>query len=310
MSLRERIKVWGMVSRLPFLSVGIVPFVLGTVMASRYAGRMDSAVLFLGLGALILILLATHYNGEVHDFEEDRLSGAMERNFFSGGSQMIVEGKVKSRQVDLVAKGAMLLALALGVVIQFGYHTGIWTLPLGLSGILAGYWYSTPPLRWVNRGFGELLIGYSYGWLTVAAGYYLQTAAFIPQLHWIGLTIGPTIFNVILINEFPDYPADFAAGKLNLVVRLGKAKASRLYGVAGLASSVMFFCSLSQGIPAICGIIYLPVLVLNLMLAAMMLAGRYHQRPTLERMCLATILVNLGTGLAYLTGIGATSVRV
>jgi len=61
----------------------------------------------------------------------------------------------------------------IGLILQFYYKTGPWTIPLGVIGMITGFFYSTPPPRWVKRGIGELLIGFCYGWLPVAAAFYL-----------------------------------------------------------------------------------------------------------------------------------------
>lgn len=50
------------------------------------------------------------------------------------------------------------------------------------------------------------------------------------------LPLGAAILAFLWINEFPDYRADLAAGKRNLVVRLGRPRASRVF--AGLQACV------------------------------------------------------------------------
>jgi 1,4-dihydroxy-2-naphthoate octaprenyltransferase len=45
----------------------------------------------------------------------------------------------------------------------------------------------------------------------------------------LSIPVGLSIFNVILINEFPDEEADRAVGKKNLVVRFGKERMGDLY---------------------------------------------------------------------------------
>ncbi|MCX7966509.1 MAG: prenyltransferase [Syntrophorhabdaceae bacterium] len=111
-----------------------------------------------------------------------------------------------------------------GLIIQFYFKTGTWTIPLGVFGILSGFFYSMMPIRWVARGVGEILIGLCYGWLPVSVSFYLQIGEFNHIIHWVSIPIACTIFNVILINEFPDYPADIIAKKSNLVVRYGKKR--------------------------------------------------------------------------------------
>lgn len=303
MRVLEGAKTWVALSRLPFHSVGILPFILGTVLAYRYTGAFNTGVFFLALSAVILIMLSTHYNGEAYDVKEDKISGEKLKSAFAGGSQMVVQAKVSQKKVKLAACVCVFAAMIIGLLLQFCYKTGIWTIPLGASGIVFGYFYSKPPFRWVEKGIGELFIGYSYGWLPVAAGYYLQTATIIPVVHWISLPIACSIINVILINEFPDYAADKIALKNNLTVRIGKKKVSLLYVFLSVSGAVLFFVSLSKGVPKACGIFYIPVFILSLFACFSILAKRYEKFSSLENLCLFTILVNLGTALSYILGV-------
>jgi len=99
----------------------------------------------------------------------------------------------------------------------------------------------------------------AYGWLTIATAYYLQTQHFNPTVNWISIPVALSIFNVILINEFPDYSADIQAGKRNIVVRLGKEKSVIIYIIAAILIWVFFGISVLNGVPMIavyCGILF------------------------------------------------------
>jgi 1,4-dihydroxy-2-naphthoate octaprenyltransferase len=192
------------------------------------------------------------------------------------------------------------LALAIGLVLQLRYRTGPWTLALGALGLVGGFFYSTRPVRWVGRGWGELWIAFCYGWLPVAAAYYVQVGEVLPLIHWLAVPIGLTIFNVILLNEFPDYPADSEAGKKNLTVRLGRERASWLYALASAGSCVGMLVSVRQGVPARVWWFYLPIVAVSLALVALLLRGRWRERATLEALCGANLVVNLGTTAAYI----------
>ncbi|MCK7467412.1 MAG: prenyltransferase [Desulfosudis oleivorans] len=80
----------------------------------------------------------------------------------------------------------MTIAAAIGCILQFVYQTGPYTLLLGLLGAFSGFFYSTPPIRLVKRGIGEIFIGFCYGWLPVASAYYIQTGTIHPDhpLDW------------------------------------------------------------------------------------------------------------------------------
>lgn len=295
-----RIRAWLALSRPPFHTVGILPFVLGTLLAHRIEGMFDFQVFLLGTIGVVLIMLSTYYGGEYWDHLEDALSAKNKASRYAGGSGVVQKG-VLTRQVALTASIASLsLALVVGLVLQFVYRTGPWTLPFGVLGIVAGFFYSARPLRWVSTGLGESLIAFCYGWLPPAVGFYLQTARIASLIHWVAIPIGFTIFNVILLNEFPDYEADKMAGKTNLLVRSGRKVGAYIYGIAGLLSILFFFISVYRGVPVRALILYVPVMVVSGILIFAVIKGNWQQRETLEKLCGMNILVNLGTTASYI----------
>ncbi|PIU85273.1 MAG: hypothetical protein COS67_08840 [Deltaproteobacteria bacterium CG06_land_8_20_14_3_00_44_19] len=304
----ETIKGWIQLSRPPFHLVGVLPFILGTVLAWHTYGTINWPVFIWSTIAVVLIMLSTYYGGEYHDLKVDKLSAEMERNAFSGGTQVIVKNLLPHKQAKTASYIAIVLAGVIGLILQFYYKTGPWTIPLGVIGMIAGFFYSTPPLRWVKRGIGELLIGFCYGWLPVAAAFYLQAGTIDNIVHWISIPIGCTIFNVILINEFPDYPADLIEGKRNLVIRLGKNTSAFLYIGMTVIAWIAFGLAVSQGLPAVTFLFYLPVFLIGLILAVLMFKKNYLYRKRLELICGLTIVVNLGSSLAYTLAIWLGSV--
>ena len=218
---------WWRLSRAPFLLVGILPLFLGFVLAWRCGHQGAPALYILASLAVILIMWMTYYLGEWNDLEGDRIN--QNSNPFSGGSRVLVEGNLSPRVALLLGYGCLAGAAFLVVTIFLHYRTGPWTLPLAGIGLLAGFYYSNKPFQWSHRGIGEVLIGFCYSWLPMATGFYLVAGFFIRQLLLLSLPVGLSIFNVILINEFPDEEADRAVGKRNLVVRYGKDKMADLY---------------------------------------------------------------------------------
>ena len=158
-------------------------------------------------------MLAAYLAGEYEDVEEDRISADLAPSRFAGGSGMVVGGLVPARHALWGAYVALVLAGVVGLILFFVWQTGPWTIPLGVIGMAGGFYYSSRPVRWVSSGVGELWIAVCFGWLPVATGYYLQTGEFSPLILAVSVPLGLTIFNTILVNEFPDYPADAAAGK-------------------------------------------------------------------------------------------------
>jgi 1,4-dihydroxy-2-naphthoate octaprenyltransferase len=299
-AMMARLRAWLELSRLPFHTVGVLPFLLGTVLAWRQAGTFHPDVFAWGTLGVVLVMLATYYAGEYWDQAEDTLSGRSGGSRFAGGSQVLQRGLLPRRAPFLASLVCVALALGVGILLQFGYRTGPWTLPLGMVGLIGGFFYSTRPVRWAGRGWGELWIAFCYGWLPVAVAGYLQTGAILPLTHWVAVPIGLTIFNVILLNEFPDYPADLEAGKRNLTVRLGRERASWCYALAAAAAWLGVWLSTRQGVPGRVWWLYLPILALSAAVVWQVLAGRWRDRNALEMLCAATLIVNLGTTAAYI----------
>ena len=295
------VKDWITVVRLPFHTVGIFPIVLGTVLAVRAGVQLRVDVLAAGLVVVISVMLATYLLGEHFDFEVDRLSAQLERNRFSGGTQALQAGRIDRRHPIYVSLAALLVGGVAG-----GYAVAatreLWLLPLGLFGVAAGVFYSVPPFRWVQRGIGEVLIGVCYGWLPVAVGFLLQTGEFSWRVSLISVPVALTIFNVILINEIPDEPADSQMGKRNLVVRFGREAASYLYAVvaaltaASLLLLVYFFSPRGLANWMVAGLLS----ALAVCLATAMAAGVWRTRDALEKLCGLSIVLNLSATVALM----------
>jgi 1,4-dihydroxy-2-naphthoate octaprenyltransferase len=296
----QRTRAWLELSRPPFHTVGVLPFILGAVVAWRLTGTLRWDILAWGTVGVVLVMLSTYYAGEYWDHAEDSISASVAPSRFAGGSGVIQRGLLPRRAAAWASVVSLLLALAVALTLWLIYKTGPWTLPFCVLGLLGGFFYSAPPLRWVTTGVGELWIAFCYGWLPIAVGYYLQVGEIAPVAHWLAIPVGLTILNVILLNEFLDHEPDSRTGKTNLVVRLGRRKASFLYGLLAAGSWLATFFSVRRGAPARALWFYLPVFTLALILVALVLRERWRDRQILERLCAANILVNLGTAAAYI----------
>jgi 1,4-dihydroxy-2-naphthoate octaprenyltransferase len=300
LSIMRTLKGWVMMSRPPFHTVGVFPFILGTLLAYRIHGVFHAPVFVWGVIAVILIMLSAYYNGEYCDIVEDRILTPMGRSIFHGGSGIVATDVLSYKYAKIAGYITLILAVFIGLIIQFYYKTGPLTIPLGIIGILSGFFYSKMPLRWVAKGIGEILIGICYGWLPVAVSFYIQLGMIDSVVHYVSLPIACTIFNVILINEFPDYHADLIAKKNHLVIRIGKEKAAYLYILITAIACVSYVLSIKQGIPSIALILYAPIFIISLIAVLMMLGRKYRERRLLEIMCGLTIVTNIGTTLSYI----------
>ncbi len=293
MKLGSYFEAWWRLSRIPFLSVGVLPLILGFILAWRWGYKGPFGLYLLSTAAVILIMWMTYYVGEWNDQEGDRINQNFNR--FSGGSRVLVRKVLPAWVSLLLGYGCLVGAILIGSYIYLRYQTDLRTLLLGGLGIFFGFFYSSKPFRWSYHGLGEILIGFCYGWLPIATGFFLLTGFFSPQILVLSIPVGLSIFNVILINEFPDREADRAIGRKNLVVRFGKERMGDLYiGLSvlsgfsfikmmwGLSDTPSWLLVLS-GIPSF-------LILWNLI---QVWRGHYHDNKKLELLCRNTLWVNL-----------------
>ncbi len=299
-----RLAAFARLSRLPFLVPGLAPFTAGVLLGWADEGSLNpSGLLFLGYIGLMLIMLSTYYSNEYFDYEGDVMN--RDHNRFSGGSRALSDDFLPRR----IGIRALAYSLTLFIVLSFVYASLYYVTrpllaPMAAVGLLFGVFYSAPPLRWAYRGVGEPMILFAYGWLAVSSGYYIVTGSIGLMATLLSFPAAFTVFSVIVINEFPDYHADAAIGKKNLVVRLGKERASLLYAGSNAAAAFssalagyllggftgLTISALSLGLP-------------SLWLATSVLRGVHRDPVELERICAATALLNAVAAFPPLIGL-------
>lgn len=298
--IRTNIAGWIGLSRPPFHTVGILPFLLGTVLAWRMDRIFNVGTFALGVAGVALVMLSTYHAGEYLSDGEDQRSKRLFRRRFVGGAGVIPDRMLPRPAALWTGLVAITLAVSIGLFLQFGLRTGPLTLLLGCIGALPGVLYSTRLIRLAEEGWGELFIGFCYSWLPIAAAFYLQRGYIAPCIHWMALPIGLSVFNVILLNEFLDPPAGTPVGRTNLLSRLGKAKGMALYVLVSILSWSGMYSSLSAGIPRKAFYLYLPVMALSAWISLMMARKKYEHSLFMELLCGLNIAVNLGTTVAYM----------
>ncbi len=286
---RTAIKAWIEVQKFPRHSNDVFSFVLGSVLAWYHAGQFHWGVFIAGLLAVFFMANGIYLTNEYQDYESDRRNidriGGEDRGMgmdTTGGTRVLVRGALKKRHVYIAGIIFFALAIPLGLLIQFGFRTGAWTIPLGVLGLFFTYGYSNPPIKASYRGLGETFMMLGYAALVFTA-YYIQAGA-----TWFPLLIClPRILTVPalkLLRNFPDYKADAAAGKRTLVVIIGQQKASYLYVALVISAIIMFIPTfiITRSPFALLNIIPAIFLAQSLVPVA---RGKWRQRSGLELAC-------------------------
>lgn len=239
----SRVALWSRASRAPLYTASGTTAIIGGALTYYDTGRLDPLLFILTtLGAMLMHAGATIAN-DYYDHETGNDDVNEDRTPFAGGTGVIQEGLLTPKAVLRAALLCWGLGAAVGLYLA--WRCGWPVLALGLFGFLSGYFYTAGPVRLAYRGFGEAVLGLNFGPVIVAGAYFVQTGSFAPQAWLAGAAIGFFVTGILFINQFPDYAADRATHKRNLVVRLGTARAVHWYlpivlsGYAAVAAGVV-----------------------------------------------------------------------
>jgi 1,4-dihydroxy-2-naphthoate octaprenyltransferase len=227
----------------------VASLVVGLAAAAR-DGPLAWGWLALTVAGIFFVEVAKNASGEVVDFDSgaDAAVAPEDRSPFSGGKRVLVDGLLTRGQTVAVAAAAYALAAAIGIAIAALREPGV--LAIGLLGMALAFFYHAPPLALSYRGLGELAVAACYGPLIAAGAYLVQRGEIARTAVLPALPLGAMIAAFLWINEFPDYAADRSAGKRNLVVRLGRARAARAFAALTAAAYAGVAALPLLGLPA------------------------------------------------------------
>jgi 1,4-dihydroxy-2-naphthoate octaprenyltransferase len=263
---------WLQALRLQFYPMAWLAYGLGALAAVQPAGAFRPAAFWWGLACLFFIEAAAVLTNERCDFDTDRRN----RNFgpFTGGSRVLVDGKLSPREIDYGIAAALGLAAISGAGLAAAVGANlVAALALVLLTVL-GLGYSAPPLRLSYRGLGELDVGITHSLCAVLCGFVFQGGAWAAAEPWLlSLPLGLAVLPSITRAGVPDHDADRQAGKGTLAVRAGVPGAYALAagGTVLAAAAATLLTQVPAAARAFAGIEYgvLPhAAVLLVMLAA------------------------------------------
>jgi 1,4-dihydroxy-2-naphthoate octaprenyltransferase len=295
-------------TRLPFLTATFVPVLIGIAVAAWTNGfNWWVALLTLIGGACI------HLGLNVANDVFDTTSGADAANVnptqFSGGSRVVHYGLLSLRTIALMSFGFYAAGIAIGLVLA---ATRGWDLLwLGVAGVILSLFYTAPPLKLVHRGVGEIVVALGFGPIMTLGAYFVQAQEYDLEPFLASIPVGILIALVLYVNEVPDRPADAAAGKRTLPVRLPKDWVVNGYAAAvAVAFGLIVVFALAGWIvrPALIALIAAPLAVP----VYRALRDHYEEPYTLMPAMAKNIQLHLTTGvlliLGYLVAIFADAV--
>jgi 1,4-dihydroxy-2-naphthoate octaprenyltransferase len=273
---------------LPYLLTGLAPFVVGTLLVRASGLPMHPILFVVGLVALAALLLAAWASREAFATGAGRWPGPV----------LVPPARARRLALALVALAAVLLA-----PLQFFGLSGDWTIPLGGVGILGGYFFFAPPIQWYRRGLGEAVGALCLGLLPVGAGFYLQSDHLVTEVLLYGISLSLAAFNLLLIHGFPD-PEKTGSSRQSLAERLGPVAGALVYTVVNILTICgLAVCFFFPAAPLPTRTWLWPLMFLAVVNQELIKRRAYRQEERLRLLCLLTLILHLGMGLVFATGL-------
>jgi 1,4-dihydroxy-2-naphthoate octaprenyltransferase len=278
-----------------FLVGGFVFHGLGAAVALFQGATLNRSALFWGQIVISAIQWMTHYCNDYFDLTADRANTTPTR--WSGGSRVLVEGRISARVALQTAVGLAMIAVAATVITGVFIQPAWGTVPLLLLSVLLAWEYSAPPLRLHSRGFGAVTVVLLVPVLTPVIGYYLQAGHLTPLILLASCPLAFLQAAMLFVIDFPDASGDKGAGKQTLVVRLGRARAARVYLMLLALTYLLLPLLMVLGLPGAVVVAVLLPFPLPIWLAWRMARGAWQDPAVWNSLAFASISLLVGTAV-------------
>ncbi len=250
------IQAWLKEFRVLFLIFVALPVVLGAAVAySTEPGSFDLFYAMIAVVAMMSLHAGTVIVNDYFDFKSGTDVLNQERTPYSGGSGLLPEGTLSPMSVLIAGLLSFGLSAILGLFIVITRSPAV--LAIGFIGAVIGFFYTAPPLKLAYRGLGETARLFATPLMVLGAFVVqvpLSPANFNDHLAPLGVVLVSSLPVAFLntaamyIFQFPDYEADIAVGKKNLVVRLGRQNAVYVFILLSALAYLALFAGILSGL--------------------------------------------------------------
>jgi len=228
MSAPGSLERWVLAARVRTLPAATVPVVVGASLARPRPYNVVNTVLCLIIA--LCLQIGTNY---ANDYS-DGIRGTDEVRV--GPFRLTASKLVPSVAVKRAAFSFFALAAVAGLFLSI---RASWVfIPLGISAVAAGWFYTGGPKPYGYFGFGELFVMIYFGFVATVGTAYAQHRHIPPGAWWWGLATGSMACALLEANNLRDVAGDQASGKKTLAARLGRRQGAWLF-VASVAGAVL-----------------------------------------------------------------------
>jgi 1,4-dihydroxy-2-naphthoate polyprenyltransferase len=226
--MKAGINTWLKAARLKFHILGIMPVLIGALIAFYNTEKFSLTGLVFCELVTMLVLIASIFFNDYSDVHRDTVNKNID--IFSRGTRPLIRGLISKKEMLNAAIMVSLASLSLSAifVVFFEGHPSI--ILFNIIGLFAGIQYSHHPLKMGHRGLGEFLITAMYSFFCIFFGYVGQVGwLFDLTIIYFSIPVGIAIFLIIITAEIPDHDSDKAAGKLTIPTMFGLEASLTIY---------------------------------------------------------------------------------
>ena len=241
---------WVLAARPRTLPAAAVPVVVGATLVRPQAINWINSLMcvVVALALQIATNYANDYSDGVRGTDESRV----------GPFRLTASRLVEAKSVRRAAFAGFLVAAVVGF--WLASRTSWWLVLIGLTAVLAGWFYTGGPKPYGYYGFGELFVFVYFGLVATVGTAYVQHETVPGRAWWLGVATGAMACALLEANNLRDVEGDHASDKRTLAARLGRRRASWLYVscVVGAVVGITFANLPLVGVAAL--LVYLPAL--------------------------------------------------
>ncbi|QLH74056.1 MAG: prenyltransferase [Methanomassiliicoccales archaeon] len=180
------------------------------------------------LAAIAMVQLSAGLINEYTDWSGDRYART---TFFSGGSGVVATGQIGASTALSLAVATLAIAVSLVIYAEKETDGRELLLPLFISTALLAWGYSVRPFRFMERGFGEVLVAVLLAFGVPFISAYYISGSFPSVLLPYSILLFLFGLAAIIGVEFPDKQADIRSRKRNMTYRFGVNMMARVQAI-------------------------------------------------------------------------------
>ncbi|MCJ7624744.1 MAG: prenyltransferase [Anaerolineaceae bacterium] len=229
------------------LILGIMMYAFGVGMVDYLGKPIDWGTYWIGQGCVIFLLLSSSILKVYYNPVEP--SQQVEKNAERDQDGHIFTTPAGKRTLLLFSLTSLTIGAALSVLLLInGGFSLIVLLVLGVAFVLA-FFYSVPPLRLVNSGYGEIIDAFLHVNLIPALAMLFQTNDMHRLLPMLTFPLTSLYLSMALSLSLKDYSHYIRSGINNLMTRLTWRNGMNLHNILILCSYLILVMALLLGLP-------------------------------------------------------------